>query len=320
MGSLKREITGTNPELRTLIDVFEKAAYRHSYYDTFRDFIDYCIHEYTAPENPLIRENYKFPNTYSETETAYFKTMLNEVQNLCYERCRLWNRRGGWYDPFGTLFENVSSNFSKQSAGQFFTPPAVCDLMAKMIIEEPTAHNVGGTVVDPCCGSGRLLLASSEVNPGLYHIANDIDALCCKMTAVNFCLNGVIGEISCNDGLMSTASNFRFAYKVVPLMCLFNDELLKMIFALNPAYHRQFCILPLEYEKCMIQQAEPEKKEFFIQHVQTHVEHRNEIHPEGLQGVLFEAEKITKERREKLKSTPKTRTSVEEKLNLLLNI
>ena len=320
MGSLKKDIGGVHPEQRQLLEIFEKAGQRHNYYDVFSTLIDFCLHQYTAPENLHAKDDFIFPSQYNTTEQAYFKTMLREVQSICYKYCSLWNGVSSWYDPFGNLFESVSSDFSKQRAGQFFTPPSICDLMAQIIVEKPTAQNIGNTCVDPCCGSGRLLLASNAINAGLYHIGNDIDPLCTKMTALNFCLNGVIGEVSCNNALQATSNNFRFGFKIVPLMSLFNNELSKLIFALNPTYRRQYCILPLPFESCLIQQNE-EKREFFNAHVQTHVEHRNEIHPEGLQGILFEAEKINKEKKKTIaKESSKQKLSTEEKFNLLFNL
>ena len=320
MASLKRDVSSINPEQKTLLEIFEKTAYRHSYFDTFCTLIDFMIHEFTATEHPLIKSEYSFPKSYDVTEQSQFKTMLREIQNLCFDRCKLWNGANGWYDPFGCLFENVSSSFTKQKSGQFFTPETVCEMMVRMSIEKPTAENIGKTVLDPCCGSGRFLLAASNINPGLYCIGNDIDSLCVKMTALNMCLNGAIGEVSCNDGLMATEDNFRFGYKIVPVISLFNDDIVKAVFSNNPILKKQYCLLDLDFQNCIYQQAEPQQKEFFVNHAETHAEHRKQIHPEGIQGILFEAETIVKAKKETATKDNKPKLTTAEKFSLLLDI
>jgi type I restriction enzyme M protein len=59
-------------------------------------------------------------------------------------------------DLFGRAYEYLLRKFSEgsgSSAGEFFTPPEVARLMARILDSEP-----GQTVYDPCCGSGGLLI------------------------------------------------------------------------------------------------------------------------------------------------------------------
>ena len=59
-------------------------------------------------------------------------------------------------DLFGRAYEYLLRKFSEgsgSSAGEFFTPPEVARLMARIL--DPEA---GQTVYDPCCGSGGLLI------------------------------------------------------------------------------------------------------------------------------------------------------------------
>jgi type I restriction enzyme M protein len=59
-------------------------------------------------------------------------------------------------DLFGRAYEYLLRKFSEgsgSSAGEFFTPPEVARLMARILDPEP-----GQTVYDPCCGSGGLLI------------------------------------------------------------------------------------------------------------------------------------------------------------------
>ncbi|UTB32740.1 MAG: SAM-dependent methyltransferase [Methanobacterium sp. ERen5] len=116
-----------------------------------------------------------------------------------------------WYDMFGIYYEAVIvSKMSRQSQGQFFTPPDVCNLMAEMTI---TAAKLkpGQSVNDPCCGSGRNLMAANRIVPGCYHVGMDLDQTCVFMTIANFLLHGIDGEVI---WMNSMTQEFYGAWKV----------------------------------------------------------------------------------------------------------
>jgi len=56
-------------------------------------------------------------------------------------------------DILGDLFQG---GITYGEAGQFLTPEDLCRLMAELSVDEAQEH---GVVCDPCCGSGRMLLA-----------------------------------------------------------------------------------------------------------------------------------------------------------------
>ena len=110
-------------------------------------------------------------------------------------------------DPMGDMF---MERISYGQHGQFFTPDDLCVLCADIL-----GIGDGNTVSDPCCGSGRMLLAAlkkaREVDgnePKLY--ANDLSLTCAKMTLLNFCVNSVDGEVTCGDALKLDYENFIF--------------------------------------------------------------------------------------------------------------
>lgn len=69
-------------------------------------------------------------------------------------------------------------------------------------------------IIDPTCGSGRMLLASSRVNgPGHEYYGIDVDRTCVKMTALNLFLNGVWNsEVLCANALLP--NDFVIAYRI----------------------------------------------------------------------------------------------------------
>jgi type I restriction-modification system DNA methylase subunit len=67
-------------------------------------------------------------------------------------------------------------------------------MIASMSIGE-TLEN-GQHILDPACGSGRMLLAAAKLNRyALFH-GPDLDLTCCKMSLINMMLNSLTGEIA----------------------------------------------------------------------------------------------------------------------------
>ncbi|OIN57146.1 N-6 DNA methylase [Arsenicibacter rosenii] len=83
--------------------------------------------------------------------------------------------------------------------GQFFTPEPVCQMMAAI---QGDPHSIQGKrVLDPACGSGRLMLQFAKLNPDNYFFGADNSITCAKMTVLNFFLNGLRGEVAWMDSL-----------------------------------------------------------------------------------------------------------------------
>lgn len=105
----------------------------------------------------------------------------------------------GWYDPFGSLYEEkAKSRYKASSMGQFFTPEGLCDCIAKINTQNHTF------IYDPACGSGRLPLAmwgNSDKDKFHYFVLGDIDPMSCKMSALNMMLHGMFGIVERRDAL-----------------------------------------------------------------------------------------------------------------------
>lgn len=95
--------------------------------------------------------------------------------------------------------------------GQFFTPDAICNLMAQMTVD---ADATGQRIVDCCCGSGRTLLAAAESmryrNLNEFY-GQDVDLRCVQMTAINLALRGLNGYVIHGDALKA---EYRLTYRV----------------------------------------------------------------------------------------------------------
>jgi len=106
-------------------------------------------------------------------------------------------------DFLGTIYEE--EGFCDQKyGGQFFTPENVADMMAHMIIGD---GNDGAppvvTVSDPCCGSGRLLLAAARAlgDRAAWFDATDLDQTCQHITYIQMACAGIAGVVRHGNSL-----------------------------------------------------------------------------------------------------------------------
>ena len=101
----------------------------------------------------------------------------------------------GLTDCLGEFFQN---HITRGANGQFFTPEHVCTMIAQMTMGEETKDK---TIMDPACGSGRMLLSAAKISRRNYFFGADLDSRCSKMCAINLCLNGLIGEVAFMNSL-----------------------------------------------------------------------------------------------------------------------
>lgn len=96
-------------------------------------------------------------------------------------------------DILGDLFQSAISYGER---GQFLTPEPICKMMAQMQLPtEATGIEGRRSVLDPCCGSGRMLLASADLQPHWHFVGQDVDQRCVKMTAINLALRNAYGHV-----------------------------------------------------------------------------------------------------------------------------
>jgi len=70
--------------------------------------------------------------------------------------------------------------------------------------EEKTDLDGRRSVNDPCCGSGRMLLAAVEIQPSWHFVGQDLDLRCARMTAINLALRNHYGHVVWGNSLSNT--------------------------------------------------------------------------------------------------------------------
>jgi len=105
-------------------------------------------------------------------------------------------------DIIGDLFQGGITYGEK---GQFLTPTPICQMMAQMSLpSEKTDLDGRRSVNDPACGSGRMLLASAEIQPNWHFVGQDVDLRCVRMTAINLALRNHYGHVVWGNTLTNT--------------------------------------------------------------------------------------------------------------------
>lgn len=173
-------------ELKNFNSLFFSFTYKYDLYNLFDDLLTICICCLARQtQEPLYFETIK---KYEKKELFIFSKLFAELFTIYAKNKKF----GSWSDPLGTYYEALASNSKKSGFGQFFTPECICDLMASFVVDK---NNFGKQVNDPCCGSGRLILSSNQITKGNYYIAQDLDSMCCKMTAINMAFHEIRGEV-----------------------------------------------------------------------------------------------------------------------------
>lgn len=93
-------------------------------------------------------------------------------------------------DPWDWLGEVAQKlSITNPRNGQFFTPRSVSDCMAQMFLHDSINNP---TILDPCMGSGRLLLSAYKIKgPKGRYFGADIDLFAYRIALINMWLYGI---------------------------------------------------------------------------------------------------------------------------------
>lgn len=181
-------------------------------YDLRTAFDDFLILSLCSLSiNPLTRKSYD-EDLYMDIIRKYEKDDLRHVFPEAFAQLILeMEERKGSSQGNDIVGDFYQEHLNRKGAQQFFTPWSVCETIAKLTYAEETEKILN--VLDPTCGSGRMLLTSAfELGNNHHYYGIDIDMTCIKMSAINLFLNGVFrGEVMCADAL--NPDDFRGSYK-----------------------------------------------------------------------------------------------------------
>jgi hypothetical protein len=113
-------------------------------------------------------------------------------------------------DILGDLFQGA---ITYGEAGQYFSPQSIARLVAELSVDPEAKPEPGKPILvnDPACGTGRMLLEASIINPHVEVVGQDVDARCAKITAINLGLRGRYGFVICGNSLTGET---QFAYRI----------------------------------------------------------------------------------------------------------
>ena len=167
-------------DIKQLLKDFERFAYGQSLHTAFTDLLDWTL----LP--------FKMHSTNDEQQQAFDTYRTHpRVQQLVHLVTLIGDASEGFCDPLGELYQQAISSGHN---GQYWTPEHLCGMIATMSGCEKLKD--GQTVLDPACGSGRMLLAAAKYNRQAIFYGADLDITCCKMSLVNMMLNSLTGEIA----------------------------------------------------------------------------------------------------------------------------
>jgi type I restriction-modification system DNA methylase subunit len=182
-------------DIKQLLTAFERYAYGNSLHNAFTELLDWTLLPFkkydTSEQQHQALESYK-----SHPKVEELVNLVTLIGDLSKD----------FKDPLGELYMQAISNSHN---GQYFTPTPVCEMISAMTINaDPEKIE---TILDPACGSGRMLLAAAKINRNNEFYGAELDSTCCKMALINMLLNSLKGEIA---HMNSLSNEFFTGYKV----------------------------------------------------------------------------------------------------------
>lgn len=195
--------------LKEVGKLFVNSTYQYDPGALFADLIDYITCCTLFDGDPPVRERLmkQYKEDYSQFPKAYAEILKALHAQLEVNK---------WYDILGELYEICSASSKKSALGQFFTPHALCDMTAQIIIGDAKPGQRGQ---DPASGSARMILAGNAHCMGIEWHAGDLDPVCAKMSAINMAWHGIKGYAHCVDTL---AMETKFGYIINPYQNMMN--------------------------------------------------------------------------------------------------
>lgn len=177
--------------------LFRDTARHQHRYEVFRDFVTLAavsLHNRINQVDALEQEYLAIIGRYPPDDQQRFPKLLAELVAIL--EVEPWDALGQLYMELGIQSEHV---------GQFFTPPEISELMARMNYGDAMANlkEPFVTVMEPACGAGGMILAFAKVlidaghNPAerLWVHCQDIDRTAALMCYVQLALWHIPGVV-----------------------------------------------------------------------------------------------------------------------------
>lgn len=231
-GKAMKISTPQTDRAKAFMQMIERFRYTHGIYETFLDWLKLSAsavhqqpyHAFRLPQDDDFRdveEQYlAIAKKYTREELNLFAEMLAMTQIALTEAKT---------DFLGDIY--MTLDLGNQDQGQYFTPFHISDMMAQMLMGDPTEHlrQYGFvTVCEPACGGGGMLIAMAKALESkgfcavesMFFEATDISDMCCQMTYLQTSLLGLFGIIRHGD----TLRNIQWSARVTPICRLFPDR------------------------------------------------------------------------------------------------
>lgn len=205
----------TNPKQHRneFLKLFQNTARHRHRYDVFRDFVTLsAITLHNAMFNPYGVD--AWPTIAQEREREYLKIIGSYDKQDREAFPLLFAHLVGMLDPeprdiLGPLYMELE--VASKDQGQFFTPPELSELMARLSYGPELANlqKPFVTVAEPACGAGGMIMAfvkvmiENKLDPSrrMWTQCVDVDRLAALMCYVQLSLWNVPGEVIVGNSL-----------------------------------------------------------------------------------------------------------------------
>ena len=178
------------------------ARSRNSPFETFTDFV--CMAACALANQTREEEYLSVAKRYSRDQLNLFAQalacLIDEMEAHPFT------------DILGPYYLEIGSKFSRELRGEFYSPKAIGDMMAQVLIDVDAVIEKGRpiSVSDPASGSGGMILSLAErfskaTAVDLLRVTcQDISKAACDMAYVNLTLWGIPSRIIQGDTLRAT--------------------------------------------------------------------------------------------------------------------
>jgi hypothetical protein len=185
------------PSWASFLRLFGDIARHRHRYEVFRDFVTMAaisLHNRVNQVDALEAEYLTIIGRYEKADVDRFPKLLAELVEILDGEP--WDALGQLYMELGIQSEHV---------GQFFTPPEISELMARLVYGDALANlkEPFVTVQEPACGAGGMILAFTKVlieagnNPAekMWAHCQDIDRTAALMCYLQLSLWNIPGVV-----------------------------------------------------------------------------------------------------------------------------